>query len=500
MSLAADWLAREGHFLFGWWLWITLAGSAALPLCWRLLGGLPDRGYTLARAMGLLLVVSLHWLLGSYGFLDNASGSLALCWLLVLAGAAYLLWRAPGGFSIRDWWRENRALVISSELIFAGLFVAMAFYRAWQPDMHSTEKPMELAFISATQRSLAFPPADPWLSGYAISYYYLGYAMSSALSLLGGVSSAVAFSLTNASQFAMTGLCAFGVAYNLARSRGWQAASRRASLATGALGLIMLTLMGNFQFLFIEAPWQSRAAPDEYFAFWGIQDRASLPATDSPPGELSLDTSDWSYWWWFRASRVLTDYDLDGDATGIQPIDEFPAFSFLLADNHPHVLALPFAIAVVGLMLNLLLLRRAPSGWETALYGITLGGLAFLNAWDAPIYLCGFIGVEALRMLMTSERGRLEVWDWLGLARFGITLALIAFVAYLPYFVGFRSQAGGILPNLITPTWLPRFFIMFGPLHRHTCAIPDDRSLARTGERPLQLAAWLAGRRRDPGD
>lgn len=465
MTLAIDWLAREGHYVLGWWLWITLAGAAVLPLCWRLLGGLPDRGYTLARPIGLLLVASLYWLLGSYGFLDNSAGGLVFCWLMIAAGASLFCWMLPGGFSIREWWRENRTLVVTSELIFAALFIVWALFRAFQPDLYTTEKPMELAFISASQRSPSFPPADPWMSGYAISYYYLGYVISAALSLLSGHSSTIAFTLTNAMLVALTGACAFGLVYNLVRSRGRRAAGRGSALIAGGLAVVMLTLMGNFQFLLIEAPYQSRAAPPAYFQFWGIQERADLPGSAAPTADssLNLDTSSWSYWWWFRASRVLSDYDLDGDLTPIQPIDEFPAFSFLLADNHPHVLALPFVITVIGLMLNLLLLRRLPTGWETVLYGVSLGGLAFLNAWDGPIYLCGMVGVEALRRLMTGERGRLERYDWLGLAGFAAKLALVAILAYLPYFLGFRSQAGGLLPNLVNPTYFPRFFIMFGP-------------------------------------
>ena len=68
MTLLLDWLSREGHILVAWWLWITLAGAAAFPLCLRLFGGLPDKGYTLARAPGPavddlhLLAASQLWL------------------------------------------------------------------------------------------------------------------------------------------------------------------------------------------------------------------------------------------------------------------------------------------------------------------------------------------------------------------------------------------------------------------------------------------------------
>ncbi len=481
MTLAFDWLSREGHLLLAWWLWIALAGVAVLPLCWRLFGGLPDGGYTLARALGMLLVTWVFWLLGSYGFLENAIGSIVLSWLLVLAAslAIYFRDRERGEFS--RWWRENRALVLFTELLFAVLFVGWALYRAHQNDLVGTEKPMELAFLSATQRSTDFPPNDPWMSGYAISYYYMGYVMSSALSMLSGIGSTIGFNLTVASQFALTGLAAFGVTYNLVRSRAFGLTSRTRDLpvsraiaiATGVAGMLFMVLMGNFQLLLVEAPLATRSAPQSYFEFWGTQ---KLPQFDQieyqqeSNARVNLDTSAWKHWWWFNASRVPTDYNLDNQLTGTQPIGEFPAFSFILSDNHPHVLSLPFVITVIGMMLNLVLWQREPQTEAVLLYGIAVGGLAFLNAWDGPTFLVGLVGAEALRRLLASEYGRLKARDWLALVKFGASLVIVAAAAYLPYFVGFRSQAGGILPNLLNPSQFQRFFLMFGPLIVILCA------------------------------
>ena len=475
MTLFLDWLAREGHLLLAWWFSITLAGLAALPLCLRLFSALPDRGYTIARALGLLFVTWLFWLLGSYGFLDNSRGSIILCWLLALSASLALYFRNGQVDSLTNWWQENRSLVLVTELLFAVLFFGWALYRAHQNGLTGTEKPMELAFLSAAQRSASFPPDDPWMSGYAISYYYMGYIMSAALATISGVSSAIGFNLTNASLFSLTGITAFGVAYNLARSRAFgltativqNGRSRLGAIAVGIVALLILALMGNFQFALIEVPLQTRSAPQSYLEFWNTQklpDFETFTYEQDPSASLAIDTSSWSHWWWFNASRVPTDHDLDNRLTAIQPIGEFPAFSFLLSDNHPHVLALPFVVSMIGLMLNVLLTRRPPGGDETLVYGIVVGGLAFLNAWDGPAFLAGLIGAEALRRLMTSESGRLTARDWLETAKFGLTLALIAAVAYLPYLVGFRSQAGGILPNLLHPSQFRHFFIMFGPL------------------------------------
>lgn len=474
MTVLLDWLGREGHFVIAWWLWIALAGAAAFPLCLRLLGGLPDRGYTMARALGLLLVTFIFWLFACFGFLDNSAGSIILSWLLLFIVALLIHQRYGPSDELASWWRENRLIVVASELLFLTLFIGWVLFRAHQNDLAGTEKPMELAFFSAAQRSSAFPPDDPWMSGYAISYYYMGYIMWSALATLSGLASTVGFNLTVASLFALTGLTAFGVACNLVRSRnrdshapGAQRVSCRAGIATGLLAMALTVLVGNFQYIFVEAPYQSRMASAAYLDYWGTQARSRFSDgayVQDPRGSLSLHSANWDYWWWFRASRVITDYDLDGNPIGTQPIGEFPAFSFILGDNHPHVLALPFAVMVIGLMLNLVLLRRAPASGELGLYSLALGGLMFLNAWDGPIYLCGLVGAEALRRLVTGGRGKLALSDWLALARFGGSLALVALVAYLPYFVGFRSQAGGLLPNILHPTPFRQFFIMFGPL------------------------------------
>ena len=52
---------------------------------------------------------------------------------------------------------------------------------------------------------------------------------------------------------------------------------------------------------------------------------------------------------WWNPSRIIMDYRVTGmseagSVTAWEPetINEFPAFSFLLADMHPHVLVLPW--------------------------------------------------------------------------------------------------------------------------------------------------------------
>ncbi len=479
-----NWILQEGWLLPAWWLLVSLAGLAVLPLCWRVLSRLPDKGYTLARTMGLLLVGFVYWLMVSYGFLDNSAGSMIVAWLIVASLSLFAYFRiGDDDFSLRDYWRQNKSTIITAEVIFVLFFAGLMVYRAFQHDTSSTEKPMELAFMSGIMRSEGFPPNDPWLAGYSISYYYFGYVMSAMLSTLSGIRSGLGFSMTISLWFGLTALSAFGVVSNLVRSRIDSAdtalpggRSKAPALWTGLLAAIFVLLLGNFQFALVELPFQSRIASEEYMDFWGVQSRSyddyGVPnpytgtVREFPDFELTnFRTWTNSGWWWFRASRVLTDYNLDGTvARHAQPISEFPAFSFVLSDVHPHVLSLPFVLLMMGLALNIVLSPRAPNRYQILLYGLAVGGLIFLNAWDGPVYLVLLTGAEGLRRLLAGERGRFRWQDWAAMALFALAMVLIAFVAYLPFFVGFRSQASGFLPNLAHPTLFRRFFLMFGPL------------------------------------
>lgn len=562
-----------------WWAVLQLLSLTALPLAFRLFRRLPDRGYSLSKAMGVLLTCYLFWLLNSLGFLHNSSGG-----ILFSAGALtiFSLWayrRQPNGDSadLPSWIRRNGRLVLTVELLFASCFALWAFVRAYNPEITATEKPMDLAFINAVGRSDYFPPLDPWLSGFAISYYYFGYLITATVARLAGVGGSVAFNLGLAWQFAGTLLGAFGLVFNLVAAsrtdgtgRGQRdeqgdresahaaageestGAGPRWAIGFGLLGSVLVGVMGNLEG-FLDVLHVHAVLPAGFWRWLDILDINTPPpaAATWPPR---------APWWWWRASRVIHDRGLDGESLGLQPIDEFPFFSFLLGDMHPHVLALPFVFVALGLALNWWLTRWEPDagsddrfwGWlrgflqeadpvHLGAAAVCLGALGFLNTWDFPFYL--FVTVGALALAQLRERGWLDsgfvVEAWLlGLASLAacatslrdllqgelravtaaaaLLLCLLTAVAaylarnrqrasgewrlglvgqmllvgagllaagaaaYLPFYLGFRSQAGGILPNVINPTRLPQFLVMFGPFL-------------------FILALWLADRlRREP--
>lgn len=467
---------------FRWWAVLMILGAAVTPLAFALFGRLVDRGYAFVKMLGLLLVSYVFWLLGTFGFVGNNVGGILFALVGVIGLSAWVYWRGrretgDGRLETEDgrpalvaWLRGNWRQVVITELVFAVVFAFWVWVRAQNPAIAATEKPMEFAFLNATGRSPSFPPLDPWLSGYAISYYYFGYVMTSVIARLAAVPEPIAFNLGIAWLIAGTATGAFGLVFNLVAS----SSLRRSALILGLVAALALPIAGNLQIV-LEVLHANGVGSAQFWQWLDVRDINGPP---DPGGTPRYETSSW---WWWRSSRVIHEYHLSGRSEeGLEPIAEFPAFSFVLGDLHPHVLALPFAflsLAVALLWYVEIRDRRLETGdWRLQisnlqslipnlpLWGLTalvLGGLSFLNTWDVLIHL--FVVLGAFLLARWQRYG----WDW-RLPRqtlwMAVLLAAPAIVLYLPFYLGFRSQAGPpfLLPMLMRPTRLPHFLIIFG--------------------------------------
>ncbi len=439
--------------VLSWWFLVEILGVAVWPLAFRLFGRLPDRGYLLSKPLGLLLVGYVYWLLVSFRFLSNDWVAVVFVIALVAGGSWWAALR--GGWeslaAIRGFVVEKRRALLVGEALFLLSFGLFAWLRSYYPEIMATEKPMELAFLNSILRSEHFPPHDPWLSGFAISYYYFGYLLMAMLTTLSGLPASVGFNLALALCFALAVTGAFSLSYNLVESL-----RRGSGITYGILGSVLVMFMGNLEGVF-EVLHARGLGSSTFWEWLDIKGLVQAPVTGSwsPAGN----------WWWWRASRVIHDVVLGMDS---EIIDEFPWFSFIIGDLHPHVLALPFVFVALALAFNVLRgaeLWGRKSGWRGVLrlvpIAFCLGALGFLNTWDFPIYLLIFVLAYALaRRMRHGERGV----TWLGeVAGVGVACAALGLLLYLPFYIGFRSQAGGLGLNLLVKTQAHQFLIMFGP-------------------------------------
>ncbi|NPV08458.1 MAG: hypothetical protein HPY83_10940 [Anaerolineae bacterium] len=428
-----------------WLLVLEVVGLAGLPLARRLFIHLPGASFALARPLGLLAASYGLWLLSALGFLRVEATAFAFCLALVFA----LGW-AMGG-RLRPQPGEVQPAVIA-EALFVGAFVLAVLTRSYMPEIEGTEKPMEFAFLNALLRDGSVPPHDPWLAGYAISYYYFGYLMMAALARLSDVAPAVAFNLGIASLFALTLAGAFAVVRGMVAHHHRRSPVGRVPVSFGLLGSVALTVMGNLEG-FLEVIHSRGLLPASFWRWLDIKDLLEAPQ----PGPWLPDR----YLWWWRASRVINDRSPLGEP--IEVIDEFPFFSFLLGDMHPHVLALPFAALAAALCVEWTLrLRRepVPRAHEAFLgmAAVSLGALGFLNTWDWPIYLALFAAATWIGLPHSGRRGRITVAVAVGMGLGGL-------LAYLPFYLSFQSQASGIVPNFLGHTHLHQYLVMLGPLY-----------------------------------
>ena len=488
-------------WFFSWYLTITLLGWLTFPLVFRLFPALADRGYSLSRAAGLLVWGYVFWLLTSLGLSQNDAGGLLLG-LLILAGLSIWALRSidrrrqkaddreivNGLSTIVAWVKNNRRLIFSVEILFLLAFAFLAFARASNPELTSAEKPMELMFINSILRSPTFPPRDAWLSGYAISYYYFGYVMTAMLAKLTSVPGTAAHNLMTSLIFALGAIGSYGILYNLLALRrdleignrelgGTQIANTESRIPNNVsrlsfLAPLFLLIVSNAEG-FLEVLhrrglfWSGNTS-----AFWTWLDIKDLSLPPAQP----LGWIPERYLWWWRASRVISDYDLGGGFKEI--IDEFPFFSFLHADLHPHVLAIPFGLLAIAAALNLFL-----GGWRGELklfgfslrvnlmgfvfLGLLLGGLAFLNTWDILIAAVLIVGAYVLSQVREAPFGDDTGWSWdrgEDVFVLGIPLGILSILLYLPFYIGFSSQLGGVLPNLVYPTRGAQLWVMLATL------------------------------------
>ena len=426
-----------------WLLAIEVITLAAAPFAFVAFSRLPDRGLSLAKPFGLLLLGYPLWLLGSLHILPHSTaGIMALIAVMAIAALFLTRWRAP---EIRQHLRQHWRVILLTEAVFLVFFVGWVIYRSYDPDITSTEKPMDFAFLNANMAATYFPPEDPWLRGLPISYYYMGYMLWGALAKLTGVASGAAYSLALALVAGMAGAAAFGLSYNLLRlARVTVPRAMVAALSAPALLLLAGNLVGGLEFVRARG-WGS----DGLWSWIGVK---GLAASSNAPSLIPSES-----WWWWRSSRVIdtlrSGCDAAAPASGCSmdaTITEFPFFSFLLGDLHPHVSALPFLLLAVGLSLEVLagrpLTGRMALGrgipWLIAA-GVSIGALGFLNTWDLPTGLALFGGAALLIAYRTSPGWR----PMLRKAAPPIAIVgAIAVLAYLPQYLNLSTQVSGLLP------------------------------------------------------
>ncbi len=235
----------------------------------------------------------------------------------------------------------------TARFVFYGSFLLFLAIRAGNPEVFWGEKPMDFSFLNALYRTTSLPPPEPWMSGRPINYPYFGHFGVAALGKLTHVAPALAFNLGIATIAGLTSAAAFGLGALLSGRRS-------GGVAAAALMVFAANLSGPVEFYF------RRIVGFDYF---------------------------------WATSRVIAG-----------TINEFPLWSFLFADLHAHVMALPLSLLVLAFACAWLSGARG----VRVIFAISLalGAVSVTNTWSFPVQAGALTGLAVISALVERRPTR----------------------------------------------------------------------------------------------
>ena len=400
------------YSIFVYYLALLVLGLVALPFTRKLFSRQPILAIVTAKPIGILLTAYLSWLLPSLKILPFSRLLIFISLTLILALSLLIKFRlAPLAKSNT----KNFLLkFIAFEFFFFSLLFLMAQIRAFAPRIEGLEKFMDFGFQNAILKSQFFPPRDQWLSGFSINYYYFGHYIASFLTYLSDLPSAITYNLQLANICALSFTLSFGLVYSAIRSLK---PNKNQSLAivSGLIAAIVLNFAGNLQLIY------------------------------------HTITEGLANYWYPDATRFIE-----------YTIHEFPAYSYIVADLHGHLSALPFALLNLILIFTLVKMLHVKPDMRRTIPIILLLGLSLAvdfmsNAWDLPIsLLC--LGTVLFFKLIQSKFSKYYILNSIFIT-LGVIISCLLFA--LPFLLNFDNFSSGI-DFVLTRSPLWQLFILWG--------------------------------------
>ena len=358
-----------------WYLFIFILGLAVYPIIRLAMPGLADKGYPLSRALGLVILGYFSWVSGSVGIPVTRVTVAVAFGVILIIGAALAYYQRD---ELRAEWKTRRKYFLLIEGLFLVFFLLDLFIRIGNPDMwhpaKGGERPMDFSYFNAVIKSTTFPPYDPWFAGGYINYYYYGFVLVGTPVKLLGIVPSIAYNFILPTLFAMVGISAFSIGWNIVERRTSNVNDERPStfdvrLIAGLAASFLTLLLGNLgtiQLLYQKMQQLGAAGAFTWDATltqrltWAWQGFA-MTLKGIP---LPIGPGDW-YW---NPSRVVP----PGPDNSIT---EFPLFTFLYSDLHAHMIVMPLALLALSWTLSVLAARARWKNQFSAGLGIVIGGL-----------------------------------------------------------------------------------------------------------------------------
>ncbi|MBI9048278.1 MAG: glycosyltransferase family 39 protein [Anaerolineaceae bacterium] len=445
-----DALYNQSPFLavIVWYFSILIISWIIFPFIHLAFPNFRFNGYPFAKLAGLLLLAFGSWWLSSNGMMYSKGTIGMVLMILFIINGLIIIWRREKIVTdIKSNWKQYLMI----EIIALVFFLFFLLVRIGNPDLwhpaKGGEKPMDYSYFNAILKTNSFPAYDPWFAGGYINYYYYGFVIVGTLVKFLGIIPSMAYNLILPSLYSMGAIGAFAIGWNISEDvqentragSPWNfMAGLFAALGTmfiGNLGTLRMIWHGFIRIAGGTLPLDGASLYNK--VLWTVSGFFKFIGGEG----LGYGYGNW-YW---DPSRAFPG----------EPITEFPMFTYLYADLHAHLIAIPITIFAFGIVMHLVLSakKKELGGVEllaiAMLGGVVVGALSPTNTWDMPLYLIlfslAFVYVGFIHPMLHYEKERDNQLKWTFLKTGLAYLIFIAatFLLYEPfsrwYGVGYKD-------------------------------------------------------------
>ncbi|OGM28350.1 hypothetical protein A2962_00705 [Candidatus Woesebacteria bacterium RIFCSPLOWO2_01_FULL_39_61] len=417
--------------IFTWWSTFFLVGLISAPVTFLLF---KDRFLSSAfiKTVGFIFITFTIFVLSSLKIAPFSNFYLYLVigfWIII--NLAFLIKHKDKLFKM---FKKNIRVLILQEILFTFGLLTWSYVRTHQPDILGLEKLMDFGFINSILRTKYLPPADMWFAGKSINYYWFGHLWVAVATKITQIPSYITYNLMLATIMGLSLSGSFAIATFLLSQLKPKSEAKASSLASS---VPKLGSLGNS-----EVRLKTRAVIAA-----GILSGFALILAGNFHSAVYVLKEGKDKYWYPDATRFIGYNPETNDKT----IHEFPIYSFIVSDLHPHLINLPIVLMFIGLLASFMKDFASFNYKKTLVLGFTLGIFFMANTWDFGNYLL-VSGVTIF--IFNLKKHRLRIKTFIHTALQTGTMLLIALLTSLLFIIHFESIAQGVaLVKTHSPLW-----------------------------------------------
>ena len=418
-----------------WLLATSLLGIFGLPLFNKIYSkDVTLINYSLSIPFFLIINGLISWLIFLVSKNYLISNILSVLLLILISSAEI--------YKNKITYKKNYLLFLYGSALLSFFQLLYLGYRSFNPDLIGTEKIMDFMMLSSVFNAYGGEVKDLWFSGSPNPYYYFGYWIYASILKLSVVNLYSGYNFILSVTFALTVIISASISYHFIDIK----VPKLRKLLYSSVAPIFIVFISNFYILFeiISRLFNLKNIFNNILNIDGFMNSSGF-----------FNGSSW------RSTRVINFFEdnISRDYT----ITEYPSFTFLLGDLHPHLISIPFVLFTFFLIFNILKKYdfKIPN-FHYFLIGFLIPVNGFINIWDVP-FLIVLVSVSFLIIYKQYNLEFIKILSLISLVIIGFFISILVLNNF--YFSSLSSQSKFPIINVFPfATSIHHFFIVMGPL------------------------------------